>query len=210
MPDRLYSDNTDEELLALCERGEPDAFGELARRYQPMAFNAAQGILKNSHEAEEQVQQSFVKAYEHMDRFRRDARFSTWLVRIVVNQCLMRLRHFRRSKLVSLDHISSGTGRIAAEPRDSRRSPEMEMQSAETAEILRREICRIPPLLRNVFLLRDIEQRPMPDVAQALGISVYAAKSRLLRARAELRSRLERQLCCPACPPESLLRDSRS
>jgi len=179
----------------MCEHGEQDAFGELAQRYQPMAFNAAHLILKNHHEAEEQVQQSFVKAYENMDRFRRDSKFSTWLVRIVVNECLMRLRHFRRSKLVSLECMSSAGESITFELCDRCRSPEMEMQSAERVEILRREIRRIPPLLRNVFLLREIEQKPMPDVAETLGISVYAAKSRLLRARAELKSRLERQLC---------------
>jgi RNA polymerase sigma-70 factor (ECF subfamily) len=210
MQNRVYSESTDEELLALCEGGEPEAFGELTRRYQPMAFNAAHVILKNHDEAEEQVQQSFVKAYEHMDRFRRDAKFSTWLVRIVVNQCLMRLRHFKRSKLVSLEYMSSGAERIAMEPRAQGWSPETEMQRAETAAILRREICRIPPLLRNVFLLRDIEERPMPDVAQALGISVYAAKSRLLRARAELKIRLQRQLCYTGCPPENLLHDSQA
>lgn len=210
MQNRIYSEETDDGLLALCGRGETDAFGELARRYQSMAFSAAHLILKNHDEAEEQVQQSFVKAYEHMDSFRRDAKFSTWLVRIVVNQCLMRMRHFRRSKLVSLECMSSEAERVIFEPRDQRRSPEMELQRAETAELLRREIRRIPPLLRDVFVLRDVEQKPMPDVAQALGISVHAAKSRLLRARAELRIRLQGHISYLRRPADSLLRDSHS
>lgn len=192
---KRYSEESDDQLLTMCEDGDSEAFGELALRYQPMAFNAARFILKNEHEAEEQVQQSLVKAFEHINQFRGSAKFSTWLVRIVVNQCLMRLRHFRRAKHVSLEYLSFERETVTFELRDPRRSPEMELQGSETAEILWREIRRIPPLLRNVFWLRDVEQRPMPDVAQLLGISVHAAKSRLLRARAELRIRLHGKLC---------------
>jgi RNA polymerase sigma-70 factor (ECF subfamily) len=196
MQDRSYSEKTDDELLTLCEGGDTEAFGELARRYQSMAIHAARFILRNEDEAEEQVQESLAKAYQHIAHFRRNAKFSTWLVRIVVNQCLMRLRHFRRATFVSLEYLTFGSETVSFEPPDRRNSPEIELQRAQTAEVLQREIRRIPPLLRNVFVLRDVEQKPMRDVARDLGISVHAAKSRLLRARAELRLRLQRSLSC--------------
>ncbi|HTU45139.1 MAG TPA: sigma-70 family RNA polymerase sigma factor [Bryobacteraceae bacterium] len=208
MQNRTYSERTDEELLGLCEVGETEAFGELARRYQPMAFHAARFILKNEDEAEEQVQESLAKAYEHMDRFRRDAKFSTWLVRIVVNQCLMRLRHFRRARCMSLECLSFTREMARFEPRDQRRSPETELLATENADLLRQEIRRIPPLLRSVFVLRDVEQQAIPDIARTLGISVNAAKGRLLRARAELRIRLTDRLHNPRLRAKSSLQNT--
>ena len=174
----------------MLEEGDAEAFGELARRYQGLAFSAARGILKNEHEAEEQVQQALLRAFQHIRQFRRDAKFSTWLLRIVVNQCLMHLRHVRRAKLLSLECLSKGKELARFDPRDQRLTPEMETQEAEIASVVQREIFRIPPLLRNVFVLRDVEHRSMPEIAESLGISVNAAKSRLMRARAELRNRL--------------------
>ncbi len=125
--------------------------------------------------------------------FRGEAKFSTWLTRIVVNQCLMRLRQLRRAKLFHLEEaIGAPEDNLTLELRDFRRSPEQELGQEQVAVVLQEEIRRTPPLLRNVFLLRDVEQRPMPEVAEKLGISVAAAKSRLLRARAELRVRLQK------------------
>lgn len=208
MQNRDYSENTDEELLVLCEAGESEAFGELARRYQPMAFHAARFILKNEHEAEEQVQESLAKAYQHIHSFQRNAKFSTWLVRIVVNQCLMRLRRFRPAKFVSLEYLSADNETVTLELRDQRQSPEMQLQGAETAEVLQREIRRIPPLLRTVFVLRDVEQKSMPDVARTLGISIHAAKSRLLRARAELRVRLRNKVSLAGSNSDRLIHET--
>ncbi|MGA8030584.1 MAG: sigma-70 family RNA polymerase sigma factor [Bryobacteraceae bacterium] len=191
---RGYREETDDDLITRCRLGDTNAFGELASRYQVLAFRAAFFLLRDEEEARDQVQNAFCKAFEHLSQFRRDAKFSTWLMRIVVNQCLMQLRRARRGKVVSVDSLSPRTDTVTLELRDHGRSAEAELQSAETTRILRREISRIPPLLRNVFLLREIQQRSMPAVAEELGISVNAAKSRLLRARVELRNRLQREL----------------
>jgi RNA polymerase sigma-70 factor (ECF subfamily) len=195
MQNQTYSQKIDDQLLTLIEGGDSEAFGELARRYRPLAFYTAHGILKNEEDAEEQVQQALLKAFQHVGQFRRDAKFSTWLLRMVVNQCLMHLRRLRRAKLVSLECLSCEKEIVTFDPTDQRLSPEMESQGAEIARVLRREIFRIPPLLRNVFLLRDVDERPIPEIARSLGISVSAAKSRLVRARAELRERLQPQMC---------------
>ena len=162
------------------------------KRYQVPALKVAVSIVRDKEDAEDEVQNAFWKAYEHIDQFHQDAKFSTWLTRIVVNQCLMRLRRGRRAKFASIDEAQTGEATPAVELRDERQSPEQILGRAEVAAVLKDEIRRTPPLLRSVFLLRDVQQLPMPEVAHTLGISVAAAKSRLLRARAELRNRMRR------------------
>jgi RNA polymerase sigma-70 factor (ECF subfamily) len=148
--------------------------------------------LRERSDAEDEVQNAFFKAYEHIGQFQREAKFSTWLTRIVVNQCLMRLRQMRRAKLLYIEEAVSSEESLTLELPDTRQTPEQELGREQVARLLQQEIRRTPPLLRNVFLLRDVQQRPMPEVAEELGISVAAAKSRLLRARAELRRRMMR------------------
>lgn len=182
-----YHKKTDEELVGICE-ADGEAFGELARRYRPIAFRAAFFMLRNELDAEDQVQSALCKAWEHIGDFERRAKFSTWLVRIVVNECLMQLRQTRRAAILSLD----GCGRepLVFDVADER-SPEDAVEELFLGRLLGREIRRIPPLLRTAFLLRDVEERPIAEVAECLGITVEATKSRLSRARQELRKRLE-------------------
>lgn len=183
----------DPELVALCQANDDRAFTELMARHRNSAMKIALSILRDRQEAEDEVQNAFWKAYEHIGYFHGDSKFSTWLTRIVVNQCLMRLRQLRRARVLYLEEaLGSGDESITLELKDVRQSPEQELGREQVSRVLEEEIRRTPPLLRKVFLLRDVEQRPMPEVAEALGISVAAAKSRLLRARAELRLRLKK------------------
>jgi RNA polymerase sigma-70 factor (ECF subfamily) len=152
----------------------------------------ALSILRNEQDAEDEVQNACWKAFEHLNQFNKDAKFSTWLSRIVVNQCLMRLRKERRARFLYLDEGVQGEEVAAIELPDESDTPETGVAKTEIAQVLRREIRRIPPLLRDVFILRDVEELPMPEVAQRLGISIAAAKSRLLRARLELRARMSK------------------
>ena len=186
-----FRDMADDELVTLCQQGDQAAFDELMRRHQISAMKVAVSIVRDRQDAEDEVQNAFWKAYEHINQFQRDAKFSTWLTRIVVNQCLMRLRRARRARFAYIDDAQSDDI-TAADLRDLGPSPENVLGLTEVAAVLELEIKRTPPLLRNVFLLRDVENKPMPEVAAKLGISVAAAKSRLLRARAELRSRMRR------------------
>ncbi len=184
---------TDDDLVGLCQNGDQLAFEELMQRHRPGALKIALSIVRDTHDAEDEVQNAFWKAYEHINQFQRDSKFSTWLTRIVVNQCLMRLRQSRRAKFAYIDDTQVGEEIMTLELRDRRCSPEEVVGQSQVAELLSLEIRRTPPLLRNVFLLRDVQQLPIQEVADYLGISVAAAKSRLLRARAELRSRLRRR-----------------
>lgn len=183
----------DSELVDLCQKQDHSAFAELVSRHRNSAMKVAFSILRDRQEAEDEVQNALCKAFEHIGQFQREAKFSTWLTRIVVNQCLMRLRQLRRAKMLYIEEALPETqDRITFELPDERKTAEQELGQEEVGRVLRDEIRKTPPLLRNVFLLRDVEQRPMPEVAQMLGISVAAAKSRLLRARAELRSRMKK------------------
>lgn len=187
-----YREMLDSELVQLCQRGDQKAFGELIRRHETSAMKVALSIVRDKLDAEDEVQNAFWKAYQHISQFQQDAKFSTWLTRIVVNQCLMKLRQGRRVKFAYIDDAQPGEDILTFELKDFRQSPEQQLGQTEVARVLESEIKRTPPLLRNVFLLRDVEHRPMPEVAARLGISVAAAKSRLLRARAELRERMKR------------------
>jgi RNA polymerase sigma-70 factor (ECF subfamily) len=196
------TDIGDHELVRLCQSGDTEAFAELMRRHQLSAFKVAMSILRDRQDAEDEVQSSFWKAYEHINQFQQDAKFSTWLTRIVVNQCLMRLRKARRAKFFYMDDAMVGDEVVSFDLPDRSPTPEAQLGQSEVAEVLKHEIRRIPPMLRTVFMLRDVEQLPMSDVAEALGISVAAAKSRLLRARSELRARMEKH--CGRTGPAAL------
>ena len=187
-----YEQRPDDELVVLSQQGDGLAFSELIRRNRSACAKLAYSILGHRQDAEDEVQNALWKAYEHIGQFQRDAKFSTWLTRIVVNQCLMRLRQARRARFVYLDDVMIGEEPGTLELRDARIGAEHELGRQEVYEVLQREIRRIPPLLRSVFVLRDVQELPMPEVARELGISVAAAKSRLLRARAELRARMEK------------------
>jgi len=183
---------SDEELVIAAQAGDGGAFAELIGRHRTSCLKLALSILRDREDAEDEVQNACWKAFEHIGQFHRDARFSTWLTRILVNQCLMRLRRRKRARLVYLEDTAATEDQVVLDLPDVRRTPEDELGAGEVAGVLRKEIRRIPPLLRNVFLLREIEELPMPEVARRLGITVAAAKSRLLRARLELRARLAR------------------
>ena len=182
----------DSDLVNLSQQGSEGAFAELMRRHSGGMRQVAFSILRDTEEAEDELQNAWWKAWQHINSFAGDSRFTTWLTRIVMNQCLMRLRQTRRARFVYLDAPAPGEERISYELPDGCETPEQGLGRREVSELVQREIARIPPLLRHALVLREVNQLPMPEVAEALGISIAATKSRLLRARHELRSRLEK------------------
>ncbi|MCW5982990.1 MAG: sigma-70 family RNA polymerase sigma factor [Bryobacteraceae bacterium] len=178
------------ELVTRAQRGDRDAFAELIGRHRSSSRKLATSILRNWEDAEDEVQNAAWKAWRSIGGFQGEARFLTWFTRILVNQCLMRLRRGRPSRFLSLDDVKVGEDYGALDLPDARATPEQQLAESELAHVLRTEIRRIPPLLRHALVLRDVEQRDMPEVASRLGVSPSAAKSRLLRARRELRNRM--------------------
>jgi RNA polymerase sigma-70 factor (ECF subfamily) len=189
---QVFQGISDEELVDRSQRGDQTAFTELIERHQSSCFKLALSILRDKSDAEDEVQNACWKAFEHIKQFNREAKFSTWLTRIVVNQCLMKIRKAKRAKMLYMDDTQLGEEVVTLELKDESPTPEEQLGNREVSNVLHQEISRIPPLLRHVFLLRDVQQLGMPEVADRLGISVAAAKSRLLRARLELRQRLQK------------------
>jgi RNA polymerase sigma-70 factor, ECF subfamily len=136
------------------------------------------------------MQEAFLKAYQHLPGFEGNSRFYTWLVRIAVNQALMKLRR-RRPNVVSLDEeIDTGDDMMPRDVEDWGPSPEQRYQQSEMAGILSKAIGELDPQFRTVFQLRDIEELSTEETAEVLELSVPAVKSRLLRARLKLREKL--------------------
>jgi RNA polymerase sigma-70 factor (ECF subfamily) len=182
--------------LPLVERaraGDAAAFSELVERYERKIYRLAKHITQNDEDAEDVLQESFLKAYSHLDSFQGDSKFYTWLVRIAVNEALMKLRKRKSDKTVSLDEPQdTGEDLVAREIAVWEDDPEKKYSREELADILSKAVDSLKPSFRTVFVLRDIEELSTEDTAETLGISVPAVKSRLLRARLQLREKLTR------------------
>lgn len=180
-------------LVARAKEGDAAAFEQLVRQYERQIFRVAQHITQNREDAEDITQDTFFKAYEKLEQFQGNSKFSTWLVRIAVNESLMRLRKRKTNKTVSMDEdVQTEDGSIPRDFAEWRPNPEQLYNQAELGEILRKTIQGLPPGFRTVFTLRDVENLSTEETAEALGLSVPAVKSRLLRARLQLRERLSR------------------
>ncbi len=184
--------------VALVERaraGDAAAFETLVRQYDRPIFRVAQHITQNREDAEDIVQDVFFKAYNKLNQFQGNSKFSTWLTRIAVNESLMRLRKRKTSRTVSMDQdVQTEEGSIPRDFADWTPDPEQQYNQSELGEILQKTIAGLSPGFRTVFTLRDIEHLSTEETANALGLSVPAVKSRLLRARLQLRERLSRYL----------------
>src|SRR5271169_5819407 len=183
---------TDElSLVQAAKRGDDSAFEELVRRYDRNVFRIAQHITQNREDAEDVVQEAFLKAYGNLAKFQEQSKFYTWLVRIAVNEALMKLRRRKPERMVSLDEeVKTEEDSLPREVADWSPNPEQQYNQAELREILTKTIQGLPSGFRTVFVLRDVEGLSTEETAEALGLSIPAVKSRLLRARLQLRDRL--------------------
>jgi len=183
---------SDAELVDLTVAGENRAFDELVRRYRDRVYRLCMKILRHEDDAAEALQDAFLSAYRGLRKFKREARFSTWLYRIATNASLMKLRR-RRDGHISYEQSQSTNE--DAEPlaiADWSSQPLDELLGAEVRDVLGHEVEQLPPNEREVFVLRDILEQSNADVAEELGLTVAAVKSRLHRARLHLRDRMNR------------------
>ena len=196
-------------LVQAAKRGDDSAFEELVRRYDRNVFRIAQHITQNREDAEDVVQEAFLKAYGNLAQFQEQSKFYTWLVRIAVNEALMKLRRRRPERTVSLDEeIKTEDDSLPREIADWSPNPEQQYNQSELREILSKTIQGLPPGFRTVFVLRDVEGLSTEETAAALELSVPAVKSRLLRARLQLRERLSRYFRSKTAP--ALAEEKRS
>lgn len=191
LPSKVARD--DEHLLVTAAKsGDTASFEELVNRYERKIFRLTMNITRNREDAEDAMQDAFMKAYSHLNTFQEGSRFYTWLVRIAANEALMRLRK-RRPNQFSLDEpIEGDEDVIPREIEDWGPSPEQRYAQSEMREILNGAMDDLQPDFRVVFVLRDVEGISTEETAGVLGISVAAVKSRLLRARLKMRQKLNR------------------
>jgi RNA polymerase sigma-70 factor (ECF subfamily) len=179
----------DEVLVAAAKLGDHPAFAELWTRHSHTAFKMACRIMRNRDDAEDVIQDAWMKAYVHLNTFDGRAKFSTWLTRITINSALMTLRRKRAHPETSME-IEDGETWRHGEITDQTKDVEELYARHERAERLRRAICRLQPTLRNVVEIHQLSDRSVKEVAELAGLSVAATKSRLLRARIVLRRAL--------------------
>ena len=181
-------------LVAQAKAGDQAAFAELVTHYERKIYRLAKNITRNDEDAEDVLQDAFLKAYTHLDNFKGDSKFYTWIVRIAVNEALMRLRKRKTDRTVPLDEpVELGEETVAREIAVWEDNPEQRYSKEEWRSILDAAVDDLKPDFRTVFVLRDIEELSTEETAETLGISVPAVKSRLLRARLALRETLTRQ-----------------
>ncbi len=185
--------NEEQALVERARAGDAQAFTILVNKYERKIFRLAKHITQNDEDAEDVLQESFLKAYSNLDTFQGQSKFYTWLVRIAVNEALMKLRKRKSDRTVSIDEPhetdeDTVTREIAVWDED----PEKKYSQEELRDILNKAVDGLKPGFRTVFVLRDIEELSTEETAEALGISVPAVKSRLLRARLQLREKLTR------------------
>jgi RNA polymerase sigma-70 factor, ECF subfamily len=184
--------DSDTQLLTAAKGGHSVAFGELFSRYKRRIFHIAQRIVRNHEDAEDVVQEAFQLAYVHLQDFKGDARFSTWLSRIAINVALMKLRKKARKVEVSIDEQSeSDTPSFRDAVTDLAPNPEQDCLRQERSRIVREALAELRPSAQRVLELYELEGRSMKEIAASMGISVAAVKARIFHARPKMRHELD-------------------
>jgi len=180
-------------LLGRARAGDVRAFSDLVVKYERKIYRLAKHITQNDEDAEDVLQETFLKAYEHLGEFQGNSKFYTWIVRIAVNESLMKLRKRKSDRTVSMDEsIDTGEETVVREIAVWEDDPEKQYSRDEIRAILDEAVDSLKPSFRTVFLLRDVEELSTEETAETLGLSIPAVKSRLLRARLQLREKLTR------------------
>jgi RNA polymerase sigma-70 factor (ECF subfamily) len=184
------SGRTDEQLVRAAKKDDLDAFGKLMLRYQSKIYRLARRMTETDEDAEDVLQEAFIKAFRSLSGFKGKSKFSTWLYRITVNLALMKLRR-KKLDAVSIDEpVSTDEGQIPRDIEDDALDPLERLIETESQEILTEAIAELPPSYRAVFVLRHVEGLSTEETAHILKVSVPAVKSRLHRTRIVLKEKL--------------------
>jgi RNA polymerase sigma-70 factor (ECF subfamily) len=188
VPVTAQSELQDEEVVARVLAGETALFEILMRRYNQRLYRVSRVILRNDGEAEDVMQDAYVRAYEHLGQFAGKAAFSTWLTRIAIHEALARKR--RRGRMEELDALLPENGDVMAILKSSAPSPEDGTATSQARELLEQAIDQLPEAYRTVVMLREVEEMSVAETAESLGVSDAVVKTRLHRAHAMLRKEL--------------------
>jgi len=182
---------SDEQIVERALSGDADAFGEIVNRWERRIFALAYGMLGREDDARDATQETFISAFRNLRNFRGDAKVSSWLHRIAVNQCITKQRRAKVRGEMPLDdeHDSDGTSFFAS----ARESPAVEAEQKQQTIIVRRTINALPPELRQVVVMKEFEELTFQEIAEVLDLPLSTVKSRLYTALKQLKLRLERQ-----------------
>ena len=184
------AETTDEQMVERALGGDPEAFGEIVRRWERPIFALAYGILGREEDARDAAQETFLSAFRNLRSFRGEAKVSSWLHRIAVNQCITRQRRARVRNESSLDGAEEESGAQFADAAQA--SPARAAEGRERTEAVRRAVAALPPELRAVVVMKEFEDLTFQEIADALGVPLSTVKSRLYTALKQLRLRLEK------------------
>jgi len=184
---------TDEVLIEKTKGGDNSAFEELVKKYEKKIYNLALRLTGNPDEAGDVFQETFLKAYHSLNRFKGEANFSTWLYRIALNIFLMKKRKEKGKVFESIDMpLFTAKGEMTKEIPDWSTNPEAEIENKELKNILTKALASLPEEYRAVLILRDIQRLSNKEVSEILKLSIPAVKSRLHRARLFLRNEVSK------------------
>lgn len=203
----IHTNHDEAAMIAAILAGEIQLYHDLIRPYERIVYVMALSFAKNEADAEDIAQESFLKALCHLSQFRAESKFSTWLIRIALNEAKSRLRHQSTVHMESIDvHADGDSSASPAMLRDWHEIPSEIIERFEIGQLLRNAVAGLPGTYREVFVLRNVEDLSTGETAEALGISVASVKVRLHRARMMLQKHL-----CPILygHPISLNKDSR-
>jgi RNA polymerase sigma-70 factor, ECF subfamily len=192
---RDYDQRSDEELVAFVQQGEGDAFRAIMQRYNRRLYRVARGVVRDDAEAEDVVQEAYVRAYAALGGFRGESGLATWLTRIVLNEAMGRLRRRRPTEELQVLDAIPQQSRVVIFPGVSAMSdPETDAARAEIRRVLERAVDELPDPFRLVFIMRDVDGMSIEETAAHLDLRPETVKTRLHRARKLLREQLDEKL----------------
>lgn len=186
----MYRDLADEQLAELAAGEDPEAFGEIVRRWERKIFALCFGMLTREDEARDATQETFISAFRNIGRFRGEAKISSWLHRIAVNQCLTVKRRVRTRSEEYLDDDSGESDRVFVA--SSGASPGNTVEQTERLRVVRHAVSSLPPDLRQVVVMKEFEEMTFQEISDTLQLPLSTVKSRLYTALKQLKMKLDR------------------
>lgn len=181
---------SDEQIVERALGGDREAFGEIVRRWERKIFALAFGMLDSAEDARDATQETFIAAFRNLGGFRGDAKVSSWLHRIAINQCITRRRRAKVRGETSLEAETEERGAQFASP--AKESPALSAEERERSVAVRRAVNALPPELRSVVVMKEFEDLTFQEIADTLGVPLSTVKSRLYTALKQLRMRLDK------------------
>ena len=181
---------TDEQMVERALSGDPEAFGEIVRRWERRIFALAFGMLGREEDARDATQETFLAAFRNLRGFRGEAKVSSWLHRIAVNQCITRQRRTKVRSETALEDEAEKNAAVFALPASV--SPARTAEAREQSGAVRRAVCALPPELRQIVVMKEFEELTFQEISEALDVPLSTVKSRLYTALRQLQMRLHK------------------